>query len=225
MRAVIVEDMLDVAVLHSQYVTKTPELSVAAMFYSAREALDFLLKNPVDLILLDITMTASDYSGLNLLADLRRQNKKVDAIIISSSDSALDVDEAFHLGVVDYLIKPFTYERFHEAIQKFLLRHSMQSKGKYTQEDIDRMTKAIESTPQNFLRKGLQLQTLEKIWGYMQENVEKYLTSDKIAEDTGFSKMTIRRYMNYLIEEKKISSRTNYSTGGRPSIEYIFIDK
>ena len=74
MRAVIVEDMLDVAVLHSQYVTKTPELSVAAMFYSAREALDFLLKNPVDLILLDITMTASDYSGLNLLADLRRQN-------------------------------------------------------------------------------------------------------------------------------------------------------
>lgn len=224
MRLVIVEDDLMVAAINREFAMRTPELSDIKIFNNARETLNFLLKNNADLLMLDINMPR--YTGLELLADLRRQGKKFDVIIISGSDNALDVDEAFHLGIVDYLIKPFTYERFQEAVQKFLYRRSLQLKDKFTQEDIDKLlTKPTQqdsgATSYNVLRKGLQQQTLDKIFGYMKVNAGEYLTSEKIAENTGFSKMTIRRYMNYLIELKKIASRTNYSTGGRPSIEYI----
>lgn len=226
MRLVIVEDDLMVAAINREFALRTPELNEIKTFNNARAALNFLLKNDTDLLMLDINMP--HYTGLELLSDLRKNGKKFDAIIISGSDNALDVNEAFHLGIVDYLIKPFTYERFQDAVKKFLLQHSsLKTKEKFTQEDIDRLMakpaqRESESNSYNDLPKGLQQQTLDTVLEYMGKNSGKYLTSDQIASDTGFSKMTVRRYMNHLIGIKKIASRTNYSTGGRPSIEYIF---
>ena len=227
MRLVIVEDKPHIAAINREFALRTLEFSDIKTFYNARDALNFLLKNPADLILLDIVLSSRN-DGLEMLAELRQQGKMIDTIIISGSDDAPDVNEAFHLGIVDYLIKPFTYERFCEAMQKFLSQHiSLKTKEKFTQADIDKMlskpsTPASELTHYNVLRKGLQQQTLDKIFDYMKKNVGNYLTREQIAAGTGFSKMTISRYMNYLIELQKISSRTNYATGGRPSIEYIF---
>jgi len=222
-KLVIVEDDLMVAAINREFALKTPGLNVVATFYSGREALEFLSKNQTDLILLDIYM--SGYSGLELLKELRSQGNNTDAIIISAANDAEHIDEAFHLGIVDYLIKPFTYGRFRDAIQKFLLRRSLQLKGTYTQADID---KIMDYSSDSFgvLRKGLQQQTLDKILEclFSEKNHGQFLTSEKISEETNFSKMTIRRYMNYLIEQKKAVSRINYSTGGRPSIEYAILN-
>lgn len=41
-----------------------------------------------------------------------------------------------------------------------------------------------------------------------------------VASETGLSRVTIRRYMNFLIEENEVISQIDYSTGGRPSILY-----
>ena len=223
MKLVIVEDDIMVAAINREFALKTPELNIVATFYNGKEALDFLSKNSIDLLLLDIYM--SGYTGLELLKELRQQGNMTDAIIISAANDAEHIDEAFHLGIIDYLIKPFTYSRFHDAVQKFLLRRSLQLKGTYTQHDID---KILETSSDSFcvLKKGLQQQTLDKIWECLmaEKNHGQFLTSEKISEETNFSKMTIRRYMNYLIEEKKAVSRINYSTGGRPSIEYAVVD-
>ena len=229
MRLVVIDDKREAAKVNCGFALQMSEINDVKMFTNAREALNFLLKNDADLLMLDIEMPR--YSGLELLADLRRQGKKFDVIIISASDNALDVDEAFHLGIVDYLIKPFTYERFQEAVQKFLLKHSsIKTKEKFTQEDIDKLMvkpaqQATESNSYNELPKGIQQQTLDIILEHMKKNSGKYLTCEQIATDTGFTKMTVRRYMNYLIGIKKITSRTNYATGGRPSIEYIYNGK
>ena len=223
MKLVIVEDDLMVAAINREFALKTPGLNVVATFYSGREALDFLSQNQTDLILLDIYM--SGYTGLELLKELRSQGNKTDVIIISAANDAEHIEEAFHLGIVDYLIKPFTYSRFRDAVQKFLLRRSLQLKGTYTQADID---KILDSSSEcgGILRKGLQQQTLDRILNclFSKKNHGQFLTSEKISEETNFSKMTIRRYMNYLIEQKKAVSRINYSTGGRPSIEYAVLD-
>ena len=223
MKLVIVEDDLMVAAINREFALKTPGLNVVATFYSGREALDFLSQNQTDLILLDIYM--SGYTGLELLKELRSQGNKTDVIIISAANDAEHIDEAFHLGIVDYLIKPFTYSRFRDAVQKFLLRRSLQLKGTYTQADIDKILDS-SSDCGGILRKGLQQQTLDRILNclFSKKNHGQFLTSEKISEETNFSKMTIRRYMNYLIEQKKAVSRINYSTGGRPSIEYAVLD-
>lgn len=230
MKLVIVEDDLMVAAINREFALKTPELNIIETFHNGRDALEFLLKNPADLILLDIYMAGCD--GLEILKELRRQGNMIDAIIISAADDVEHIREAFHLGIVDYLIKPFTYDRFSEAVQKFLFRCSLELKENYTQKELDETIISIMETETdissdscNFLKKGLQQQTLDIIYNCLvsEKNCGKFLTSDEISAETNFSKMTIRRYLNYLIEQKKAVSRINYSTGGRPSIEYSIL--
>lgn len=227
MKLVIIEDDLMVAAINREFALKTPGLNIVATFYNGHEALEFLSKNSIDLILLDIYM--SGYSGLEVLKELRRRGNTIDAIIISAANDVAHIKEAFHLGIIDYLIKPFTYSRFNEAVQKFLLRHSLRlQEGTYTQEELDKRvaaTKDFASFSGGALKKGLQQQTLDKIFECLsaEKNCGRFMTCEEISAETNFSKMTIRRYLNYLMEQKKAVSRINYSTGGRPSIEYSIL--
>ncbi len=226
-KTVIVEDDMMVASINRTFAMKIAELDIVAMFRNGKEALEFLEKNPAELLLLDIYVPG--LSGLELLSELRRQGNAVEAILITADNGGEDVEHALHLGIVDYLVKPFTYERFYEAMQKFLLRHSLKEKGSYTQSDIDRLmhVKQQEDSRSNAdLEKGIQRQTLDRILGYLEckEQRTQYRTCEQLAKETGLSKVTVRRYMNYLIEQKKAVSRVNYSTGGRPSIEYTLVE-
>ncbi len=222
-KAVIVEDDMMVASINQTFALKTPDLSIEASFRNGQEALDYLEKHPIDLLLLDVYIPG--FSGLELLKELRHRGNSVEAILITAASDGDDVDHALHLGIVDYLVKPFTYDRFHEAMQKFLLRHSLRNKGSYTQSDIDRLMYMKQETPAQTseMEKGIQLQTLERILACMnsEEHRAQYMSCEELAGETKLSKVTVRRYMNYLIEQKKAVSRVNYSTGGRPSIEYM----
>ena len=55
---------------------------------------------------------------------------------------------------------------------------------------------------------------------YLKENGGKWLTGDEIAEISGLTSVTVRRYMNYLVEVGKVISEMNYETGGRPCMKY-----
>ncbi|MBR3458043.1 MAG: response regulator [Selenomonadaceae bacterium] len=225
-KTVIVEDDMMVASINRTFAMKIAELDIVAMFRNGQEALEFLQENPAELLLLDIYVPG--LSGLELLSELRRQGNAVEAILITADNGGEDVEHALHLGIVDYLVKPFTYERFHEAMQKFLVRHSLKEKGTYTQSDIDQLmhVKQLGGGQSNAeLEKGIQRQTLDRILGYLEDEEQKaqYRTCEQLAKETGLSKVTVRRYMNYLIEQKQAVSRVNYSTGGRPSIEYKLI--
>ena len=227
-KAVIVEDDLMVAAINREFALKTPELDIVATFHNGRDALEFLQQSPPELLLLDIYMP--DVSGLDLLAELRRQGNGTEAILITAANDVDRVERALHLGVVDYLVKPFTYERFQEAMNKFLLRRSLKMKGTYTQTDIDQLIHAGRKpgrAPQIELEKGMQQQTMERILDCFrrEEHQHQYLTCEQLAAETNLSKVTTRRYMNYLVERQKAVSRVNYATGGRPSIEYAMMDR
>lgn len=221
-KTVIVEDDLMVAAINNQYLMKTPGFQITATFHSGKDALAFLKDNPVDLLLLDLYMP--DVSGLELLAELRRQNRKEDVIMITAANDAEHITEALHLGVIDYLVKPFTYERFSQAVDKFLLQRKIIENGmQFSQDDIDQlihMARPSQSSREMELQKGIQRQTLEKLHGCLKQHLHSYLTSEQLSEETGLSKVTIRRYMNYLIEQREVESRVDYETGGRPRVEY-----
>ena len=46
------------------------------------------------------------------------------------------------------------------------------------------------------------------------------MTKEQLAADTGLSKVTVQRYLNYLIGTSEAESQAEYSTGGRPRVEY-----
>ncbi len=221
-KTVIVEDDLMVASINQQFALKTPGVNVIATFHNGKDALAFLNKTKVDLLLLDFYMP--EITGLELLAKLRNEGNNVDVIMITAANDAVHINEALHLGIVDYLVKPFKYERFSEAMDKYMLRKTVMKKGmKFTQKDIDQLIhlqKPSKQSKEMDLQKGLQRQTLDKIRNSLSNHENEYLTSEQIASETELSKVTVRRYMNYLIEQNEITSVVDYSTGGRPSILY-----
>ena len=221
-KTVIVEDDLMVASINSQFAKQNPNIQIVATFHNGKDALDYLKKSDADLVLLDLYMP--DCTGLELLSELRSIGSEIDVIMITAANDAEHINEALQLGIVDYLIKPFQYERFAQALDKYLVRKkAIESGVLFTQEEIDRLVNASTpsaSTKKAELQKGVQQKTLDKIRVCLSAHPGNYLPCEQIASETGLSRVTIRRYMNFLIEENEVTSMIDYSTGGRPSILY-----
>ncbi len=93
------------------YIRKIPLLELVATFDNALDAFAFLKKNTVGLIFLDINL--GELSGIQLLESI---NINSDVIITTAyPEFAL---KGFDLSVTDYLLKPFTFERFLQAVDK-----------------------------------------------------------------------------------------------------------
>lgn len=221
-KTVIVEDDLMVASINSQFAKRNPNIQIVATFHNGKDALDYLKKSDADLVLLDLYMP--DCTGLELLSELRSIGSEIDVIMITAANDAEHINEALQLGIVDYLIKPFQYERFAQTLDKYLVRKkAIESGVSFTQEEIDRLVNASTpsaSTKKTELQKGVQQKTLDKIRVCLSAHPGNYLPCEQIASETGLSRVTIRRYMNFLIEENEVTSMIDYSTGGRPSILY-----
>ncbi len=221
-KTVIVEDDLMVASINSQFAKRNPNIQIVATFHNGKDALEYLKSSDADLVLLDLYMP--DCTGLEVLSELRSISSEIDVIMITAANDAEHINEALQLGIVDYLIKPFQYERFAQALDKYLVRKkAIESGVSFTQEEIDRLVNASSpaaSTKKAELQKGVQQKTLDKIRVCLSAHPGNYLPCEQIASETGLSRVTIRRYMNFLIEENKVTSMIDYSTGGRPSILY-----
>ena len=92
-----------------------------------------------------------------------------------------------------------------------------------SQAAIDRLVQAQSAqSEQARLSKGLNEATRKLIRGFLMENREHTWSSEQIAEAVGLSRITVRRYMNYMVETGEILSTIDYRTGGRPSLRYQY---
>lgn len=220
-QVIIVEDDPMVASINRQYVETVPQLKIRGIFKNGRDALDYLTAHPVDLAIIDYYMPVMD--GLHLIREIRERNMKVDIIMVTAANDASNIEEMVHLGVVDYLVKPFEFNRFRVAINRFLHKKStLISRETLSQSEIDRLL-AADTAPSHsspLIEKGLQEKTLNLILDFLKNNRTSFYTSEEIAKQVHLSRVTVRRYMNYLVESSQIISQIDYSTGGRPSITY-----
>ena len=220
--AVIIEDDPIITRLNARYIDLDPRFTVVKTFSSANPALVYLQNHAVDLIVLDVFMP--QMNGSELLHILRVKGVNADVIMVTSANDAETVQTMMRLGIIDYLVKPFAYERFQLALEHFCQRREAIHNGTIDQSLLDRALfsdahgnlAASASAPP----KGLQAQTLERIERYLRSKPEEKHTSEDIASQVGLSVVTVRRYMNYLSEQHIGESEMNYSTGGRPCIVY-----
>lgn len=77
---------------------------------SVEEAKKYIAEQAIDLILLDVYMQESN--GLDLLSFIRETGVNIDVIVISAASDMNSVKKAMNFGAVDYLIKPFHFNRF-----------------------------------------------------------------------------------------------------------------
>lgn len=85
---------------------------------SASEALSFFERNKYDLLITDINMPGID--GIDLIRQIQKFNPQQRIVVVTGFPSHESQEEAFRMGVINYLVKPFAVERFLEVVAKAL---------------------------------------------------------------------------------------------------------
>ena len=223
-KVLIVEDDPMVAMINEQYVKRNKNFQLVGKCKDGAEALEFLERNSVDLIVLDVYMPHMD--GLETLRTIRNRQIPVDAIMVTAANDRSSVEEALHLGIVDYLVKPFTFDRFQMALEKYISQtNAFKDFDTLNQKNIDHIIDNSRKKSEDAFPKGIQEKTLLLIMEYLRGNAGTWFTGDEIAERVGLTGVTVRRYMNFLAESGRVTAEMNYETGGRPCMRYCFETK
>lgn len=217
-KVLIIDDDPMVADINRLYVEKNKDFHVLQLARNGKEALDFLENHSVDLVVLDVYMPIMD--GIETLTSIRNKKIPVEVIMVTAANDTATLDQTMHLGVLDYLVKPFTLERLQVSLEKFISKHKLINQNTVLDQSIiDSYITNPVSEKNEELPKGIQKETLETILDCY-EKTANWQSVDMISEKIGISIVTVRRYLNYLVEIKKLEKTINYETGGHPSTLY-----
>ena len=218
-QVLIVEDDPMVAMINEQYIKRNKNFEIIGTCKDGSSALEFLKTNQADLLILDVYMP--HMNGFETLRQIRNCQITVDAIMVTAANDRESLEEALHLGVVDYLVKPFTFDRFQMALEKYIAQtNALKNINTLNQTNIDHIIDNTRKKYEEVFPKGIQEKTVHLIMEHLKSNRELWFTGDEIAEKVGLTSVTVRRYMNYLAEVGSVMSEMNYETGGRPCMRY-----
>lgn len=216
-KILIVEDDPMVALINKRFLENMGFKDILGPVQTEEEIIQLLDKENIGLILLDVYLPKKN--GIDILKSLRYKKYLTDVIMITAANSVEEVKRAFAYGVTDYLVKPFEFERFEEAINKYKQKNNLLNKREaLSQQDIDIISKSLEEKIE--LPKGLNQKTLDRIMEFLKENKGKVWTLREIAYELKISNVTIKKYMDYLEDIKKVNVTLTSGNVGRPEYKY-----
>ena len=217
-RVMIVEDNRAVAALHKCIVDSTAYLKTAHVALNGDHAYAALDTVQPDLVILDLTMSGGD--GLSFLRRIRAAELAIDVIVVTASRDRRAVDQVTRLGVVDYLVKPFTPQRLRQSLSAFAIRrHTLTTRSKLCQADVDAVRASGAPRRGRRLPKGLKETTLRAVLGQLDNGAEP-LSADDVGVRVGVARVTARRYLEYLALMGIVEVMRETSGPGRPRNRY-----
>lgn len=219
-RVAIAEDDFRVASIHERFLLKMEGVKVVGKTLTGGETLKLLSNEHVELLLLDIYM--QDQLGTDLLPLIRRDFPHVDVIMITAATEKELVEISLRNGVVDYIIKPVTQERFHLTIENYKKkRNLLENTTEVNQQVIDTIFgHAKPLVKQNIgMPKGIDPLTLQKVIDIM-KTVEDGISAEEMGEKMGASRTTARRYLEYITSTGEVTAELEYGIVGRPERRY-----
>ena len=219
-RVLIIDDDFMVAKVHAGFIQRTPGFSVVGAAHSGAEALAKTRELRPDLVLLDIHLP--DANGLDLMLQLREVAPELDVLVISAAREVETVRRALRGGIVHYLIKPFSQSDLQERLEHY--RSAYQgldsTKNVAEQSDVNRVfgveRNALTERP---LPKGCSPETLKMVERVLR-SAETDLSAAEVADLLGTSRVSARRYLEYLHDEARLDVRLKYGAG-RPERRYV----
>jgi response regulator of citrate/malate metabolism len=225
MKILIVDDDPMVAHINLKFANKAgyEDVDTATDIESAKV---LLKKGDVDLVLLDVYLPTG--KGTEILKWIRQQNLNTDAILITADRSSETVEESMNFGAVDYLIKPFDFDRFQLAMEKFeRKRNGFVGKKSVEQEDIDSIFfESVNKNDKNkiILEKGMS----EKTYTAILEAIKAMATSvtaEELGDRLGISRVSVRRYLEYMEGQGILEMKPIYGKKGRPQHLFKYIQE
>ena len=199
---IIIEDQPPAQRVLKKYITDMGNLDLRGTFADALQAMDFLKEEPIDLIFLDIHLPK--ISGMDFLRGMRFKPHVI--LTTAFSEYAL---ESYEYDVVDYLLKPFSFERFVQAVSKVPSSKTMEGKAKYPIENAS-------SPDVIFIKSGYELIKIDVVdIRFIQSDADyteiftvekKFLSQEPLRywEEQLDSKKFVRIHKSYIINTSKI---------------------
>ncbi|MEO9474506.1 MAG: LytTR family DNA-binding domain-containing protein [Cyclobacteriaceae bacterium] len=199
---IIIDDEAPARALISEYVKKLPHLGLRGEYRNPIEAYDILNKETVEVIFLDIQMPGM--TGLEFIKTLSHKPK----IIITTAYSEYALD-GYELDVVDYLMKPISFERFVRAVNKCISNigpqnpdsQAMPSKRDYMLVKADRQTHKV------YFKDILYIEGLKEYVSFMLEN-ERIIALEtmKSLEEKLPTDSFMRIHKSFIVNTSRVKS-------------------
>jgi response regulator of citrate/malate metabolism len=219
-RTLIVEDDPVAAAAHASYIDRVRGFEVAASAASGGEALRTLDATPVDLVLLDVHLP--DTSGLEVLRRMRAAGHTTDVIMVTRARDVAVVQAAISFGATQYLVKPFTFSSVRAKLESYLeYRERLGAGPVVAQGDVDGLFDTLRGpVDAGALPKGVNRESLDGVVRALAAAEPAGRTAGEVAEVVGASRVTARRYLEYLAETGLAERHPRYGGAGRPQTEY-----
>jgi len=217
-RVLVVEDEPVAADAHRAYVERVPGFQVAGVVHTAADAIRRLTEGGVDLVLLDLYLP--DRHGLDLVRAMRAAGHPADVIAVTSARDLTVVRAAVSQGVVQYLLKPFAFATLRDRLERYAEYRAQLSAqdAAGSQDEVDRVLSALRGSSAADLPKGLSQPTLDAVVAALRGRPGS--SAAEVATEVGASRVTARRYLEYLADSGAVQRATRYGGTGRPEVEY-----
>jgi len=223
-RVLVVEDEPIAAAAHAAYVARVPGFVVNGQARTAADALRTLATTPIDLVLLD--MNLPDMHGLSIVRAMRTAGHTADVIAVTSARDLAVVRAAVSQGVVQYLLKPFLFAAFRDKLERYqTYRDHLAAQHPVTaQHEVDRLLTTLHGGGQVTLPKGLSRESLDAVSGLLRAaGAGTGMSAAEVAEAIGASRVTARRYLEYLADVGLARRHARYRGSGRPEVEFRWV--
>jgi len=220
----VVEDDPVAGEAHETYVNRVEGFQVVGRVRTGQQALQFVEHATVDLVLLDIRLP--DMDGLQVARALRTSGNHADVIAVTSARDLKVVRAAVSSGVVQYLLKPFTFAAMREKLEHYArFRQTIGGDREVSgQAEIDRAFAMLRGVDRSSLPKGMGEETLAKVVSALRRYPEG-APAGEVGETAGVSRVTARRYLEYLVDNGMVERSPQYGGVGRPEMTYRWLER
>ncbi|MFS3130831.1 response regulator [Nocardioides sp. Bht2] len=220
LRVLVVDDDFMVVSIHTRFVERMAGFEVVGSATNGAEALRLIAELRPDLVLLDVHLP--DLTGIEVLRRLRGEGDEVGVLMVTAAREAETVRAAAASGAAHYLVKPFEFDDLRLRMEQFAAQFAALADESPQQEAIDALFTPLPArrTPSG-LPKGLSEPTLAAVLDALRELPPGADTSaGECAEAIGISRVSVRRYLEYLVEQRQAAVRLKYGGAGRPERRY-----
>lgn len=221
-RTLVVDDDFMAASVHREFTERVRGFCVIGETTTGAEALRLIAELEPDLVLLDVYLP--DLSGIEVLRRLRATPQAhVDVIAITSAKDVRVLREAMHLGVVHYVVKPFTFSTLSDRLETYAnLKSQLDLLQQADQPEIDRLYRLLRTrNVRETLPKGISAPTLAHVVEILRDACEG-LSSAQLATRANLSQGIARRYLRFLADSGAVNLTLRYAPAGRPEHVYYW---